>query len=287
MSTAPSILLQGAFLTADLLDRAAALAGATRIERVGARLARLGGMRALPGAAGRARIAALADAHRADAAFLSGTAAPAGYRLAVMDMDSTLITIECIDEIADMQGLRAEVSAITAAAMRGDIAYPESLRRRVALLRGLPVEALARVYAERLRITPGAETMLAAFRAAGMATLLVSGGFTYFTSRVVARLGIDDARANVLAVDAGRLTGEVDGPIVDGPAKREALLDTCDRLGIRPDQAVAIGDGANDLPMMAAAGVSIAYRAKPVVRAHATHAINHNGLDAVPPLLGA
>jgi phosphoserine phosphatase len=289
MTTSPSgpaIILQGR-LTSDLIDAVATLAGSPETQREGHAVVRLSGMPALPLPAGRERIATLADAARVDCAFIAAPRPLSDFRLAVMDMDSTLITIECIDEIADMQGIKPAVAAITEAAMRGEIEYPESLRRRVALLAGLPVEALQRVYDERLRLSPGVATMLAAFRSAGLATLLVSGGFTFFTARLAKRLAIDDARSNTLGVADGRLTGSVIGAIVDGAAKRAALLETCARLGARPDQTIAIGDGANDLPMMGAAGASIAYHAKPVVRAQATHAINYNGLDAVPPLFFA
>jgi phosphoserine phosphatase len=278
-----AIVLQGD-APAALLAGIRAACGATSVEPAGERVVRLCGMHELPDAAGRARITALAEAARVDCAFIAAPRPLTDYRLAVMDMDSTLITIECIDEIADMQGIKPAVAAITEAAMRGEIDFAQALRCRVALLKGLPVAALQRVYEERLRPSPGAESMLAAFRAAGLATLLVSGGFTFFTSRLAERLALDDARANVLGVENGVLTGAVIGAIVDGEAKRRALLDTCERLGARPDQAIAIGDGANDLPMMRAAGVSVAYRAKPLVRAQATYAINHNGLDAVPAL---
>jgi phosphoserine phosphatase len=278
-----TIVLQG-MVTAELLADAKAACGAATVVRVSDRIVRLGDMPALPDAAPREHIASLADAAQVDCAFIANPRPLTDFRLAVMDMDSTLITIECIDEIADMQGIKPAVAAITEAAMRGEIDFPQALRRRVGLLKGLPVEALQRVYDERLRPTPGVEAMLAAFRSAGLATLVVSGGFTFFTSRLAERLALDDARANVLGVENGVLTGSVIGAIVDGEAKRRALLDTCERLGARPDQAIAIGDGANDLPMMRAAGISIAYRAKPVVRAQATYAINHHGLDAVSPL---
>jgi phosphoserine phosphatase len=208
----------------------------------------------------------------------------ADFRLAAFDMDSTLITIECVDEIAAMAGRKAEVAAITEAAMRGEIAdYKESLRRRVALLKGVPQEALQQVHDERLRFSPGAESLVAACKAAGLKTLLVSGGFTFFTDRVRDRLGIDFTRSNVLEVEAGVLTGRlVDQPwgdICDGDAKRAMLLETCAGLGIDPSQSFAVGDGANDLPMMAAAGLSVAYHAKPKVREAAMVAIDEGGLD--------
>jgi phosphoserine phosphatase len=202
-------------------------------------------------------------------------------RLVAMDMDSTLITIECIDEIADLQGLKPQVAAITERAMRGEIDFPESLRRRVALLEGLPVEALARVYDERLALSPGAERMLAGFRAVGARTLLVSGGFTFFTDRLRDRLGLDYTASNVLGVRDGRLTGRVEGDVFDASAKAATLREHAASLRGTDGLVVAIGDGANDLPMLRAADVSIAYHAKPVVRTAATHAIDHCGLDAV------
>jgi phosphoserine phosphatase len=208
----------------------------------------------------------------------------ADFRLAAFDMDSTLISIECVDELADVVGRKAEVAAITEAAMRGEIAdYKESLRRRVALLRGMPEAALQTVYDERLRLNPGVERFVGACRAAGLHTLLVSGGFTFFAERVQALLSIDEIRANVLAVEGGRLTGRmVDQPwgdICDGAEKRRALLQACARLGIDPRRAIAVGDGANDLPMMGAAGLSIAFHAKPAVRAQAAISITEGGLD--------
>ena len=208
----------------------------------------------------------------------------ADFRLAAFDMDSTLITIECVDEIAAVAGRGAEVAAITEAAMRGEIAdYKESLRRRVALLKGVPVEALQRVFDERLRYTEGAETLLAACRSAGLRTLLVSGGFTFFSDRVRDHLRIDYARSNVLGMEGGVLTGKmVDQPwgdICDGEEKKKTLLETCAALGIEASQSIAVGDGANDLPMMSVAGLSVAFHAKPKVKAAAMVAIDEGGLD--------
>ena len=281
MTETLQVILQGRWLGAPLLDRAAALCGATIQRRPQPGVACLEGFDAPPPVRVRERLQAAAEAARVDVAFVAGKPRLADFGLAVMDMDSTLITIECIDEIADLQGLKPEVSAITAAAMRGEIDYPESLRRRVALLRGLPVESLERVYEERLRLSPGAESLLAGFRAAGLSTLLVSGGFTFFTERLKTRLGLDRARANTLGIADGRLTGTVEGEIVDAGVKRDELLATARTLGVDAQRCIAIGDGANDLAMMGAAGLSVAYRAKPVVRARATHAISHNGLDAI------
>lgn len=212
------------------------------------------------------------------------------YQLIAFDMDSTLINIECVDEIADAVGRKAEVAAITEAAMRGEIAdFKESLRRRVALLRGVTVADMARVYEERLRVNPGAAELIAACKAAGMKVLLVSGGFTYFTDRVRDLLAIDYTRSNVLEVREGVLTGRmIDQPwgdICDGAEKRRMLLQTCAQLGISPQQAIAMGDGANDLPMMGEAGLSVAYHAKPKVREQAMVAINHGGLDRLLEIL--
>jgi phosphoserine phosphatase len=200
-------------------------------------------------------------------------------------MDSTLITIECIDEIADMQGLKPQVSAITEAAMRGELDFSESLKRRVALLEGLPVEALERVYEERLQLSMGAQAMLDGVQAAGIKTLLVSGGFTFFTERLQARLKLDYAHANVLEAADGKLTGRVLGGIVDAGEKRRTVERVCAELGIAPQQAIVMGDGANDLQMMGIAGLSVAFRAKPVVRAQASVALNFSGLDGLLAIL--
>ena len=214
----------------------------------------------------------------------------AAFKLIAFDMDSTLINIECVDEIADAAGRKAEVAAITEAAMRGEIGdYKDSLRRRVALLAGVPVSAMQQVLDERLRLNPGAEALVRAVQAAGLKTLLVSGGFTFFTDPVRDRLKIDFTRSNVLGVEGGRLTGAlIDQPwgdICDGAEKRRMLLATCAELGIAPAQAIAVGDGANDLPMMAAADLSVAYHAKPAVREAAMVAINVGGLDRLLEVL--
>jgi phosphoserine phosphatase len=202
-------------------------------------------------------------------------------RLLAMDMDSTLITIECVDELADMLGIKAQVAAITASAMRGEIDFRESLTRRVALLVGLPLDALQSVYDERLRLSPGAERLLAGMQSIGARSLLVSGGFSFFTERLKARLGLDHTCSNTLEVVDGKLTGRLTGPIVDAEAKADCFKRLRATLTANGGLAVAIGDGANDLPMLEAADVSIAYHAKPVVRARSTYAIDHCGLDAV------
>jgi phosphoserine phosphatase len=207
-------------------------------------------------------------------------------------MDSTLINIECVDEIADAAGRKAEVSAITEAAMRGEIKdYKDSLRQRVALLKGVPESALHEVYEHRLRLNPGAQTLVQACQQAGLKTLLVSGGFTFFTDRVRDILRLDETRSNVLEVANGVLTGRmVDqawGDICDGDEKRRMLIQTCARWGFAPHQAIAMGDGANDLPMMGAAGLSVAYHAKPAVRAQAMVSIEEGGLDRLLEVLNA
>jgi phosphoserine phosphatase len=212
------------------------------------------------------------------------------FKLIAFDMDSTLINIECVDEIADAAGRKAEVAAITEAAMRGEITdYKDSLRRRVALLEGVSVASMDEVYRERLKLNPGAAELVHACKAAGLKTLLVSGGFTFFTDRIRDELGIDYTRSNVLETKDGKLTGKmVDQPwgdICDGDEKRKMLLETCALLGIQPVQAIAMGDGANDLPMMGVAGLSVAYHAKPKVRDQAMVAINSGGLNRLLELM--
>jgi phosphoserine phosphatase len=212
------------------------------------------------------------------------------FKLIAFDMDSTLINIECIDEIADAVGKKAEVAAITEATMRGEIRdFKESLTRRVALLQGVPVSALQEVYDQRLRLNPGAEQLVAACKAAGLKVLLVSGGFTFFANRVRDRLGIDFARSNQLEEADGHLTGRVVaqawGDICDGAEKRRTLLEVASLMGIAPQQCIAVGDGANDLPMMGEAGLSVAYHAKPKVREQAMVSIEDGGLDRLLELL--
>jgi phosphoserine phosphatase len=212
------------------------------------------------------------------------------FKLIAFDMDSTLINIECVDEIADAVGKKEEVAAITEAAMRGEIAdYKESLRRRVRLLEGVTVADMEQVYTQRLQLNPGAEKLVAACKAAGMKVLLVSGGFTFFTDRIRDRLGIDFTRSNGLEIRSGPNCGELTGRMVDQPwgdicdgaEKRKMFLETCAQLGISPKQAIAMGDGANDLPMMGEAGLSVAYHAKPKVREQAMVQVNEGGLDRV------
>ena len=219
--------------------------------------------------------------HQLDYGFVPSHLALKDFGLVVMDMDSTLINIECIDEIADMQGLKPQVAMITEAAMRGEIDFAESLRRRVALLKGLDESALLRVYEERLQPNLGAEVMLARLKVHGIKILLVSGGFVFFTERLKARLGLDEAHANVLEIIDGKLTGKVLGDIVDAQAKANYLVKLREKLGLKRAQVIAMGDGANDLKMMAQAGISIAYHAKPVVRVQASYALNFVGLNGL------
>ena len=231
----------------------------------------------------------MSSTEHAPGLFIRGFTPPlhlADFRLVAFDTDSTLTNIECVDEIAEAVGRKAEVAEITEAAMRGESAdYKDSLRRRVALLAGVPVAALEQVWADKLRLNPGVQSFVSDCQAAGLKTLLVSGGFTFFSERIRHQLGLDFARANSLGIANGRLTGTLFdrpwGDIVDGAEKRRVVLEVCELMGIDTAQAIAVGDGANDLPMFAAADVSIAYRAKPVVRAAATCALEVCGLDGV------
>lgn len=228
-----------------------------------------------------ADIAAFCYEHQLDYGFVRPDQKLSDFGLVVMDMDSTLISIECIDEIADMFHIKPQVAAITEAAMRGEIDFCESLRRRVALLAGLEESALQRVYDERLQLNRGAVTMLDKLKQNGVKIMLVSGGFVFFTDRLKQRLDLDYTRANTLEIVNGKLTGNLLGPILDAQGKADSLVCIRDELGLRPEQVIAMGDGANDLKMMAQAGVSIAYHAKPVVLAQASYALNFAGLDGL------
>jgi phosphoserine phosphatase len=206
---------------------------------------------------------------------------PREKRLLVADMDSTMIGQECIDELADYAGIKPQIAAITERAMRGELDFVAALRERVALLRGLPQGAVAQCLAERVRPNPGAATLVKTMRARGATTLLVSGGFTAFAEPVAAMLGFDRVEANVLGTDAGLLTGRVEGRIVDSAFKQGALLSARDQLGLAPGDTIAIGDGANDMAMVAAAGLGVAYRAKPALAEIADARLDHHGLDAL------
>ncbi|MFY9316192.1 MAG: phosphoserine phosphatase SerB [Burkholderiales bacterium] len=274
-TSAPILVLQSASASAADAAALADLCGASATEQVGEHAWRL------RGAQRRERVPAWCETRRLDHAWLPEGRRFADLELLAMDMDSTLITIECIDELGSFANRKEEISRITEQAMRGEIDYPESLRRRVALLAGLEEDALQEVYDEKLRLSPGAEQLIEHCKRHGVKLLLVSGGFTFFTGRLKERLGLDDTISNVLEIEGGRLTGRVLGGIVDAQAKAAKFRQMARRLGAAQAQTVAIGDGANDLKMMAEAGVSVAYRAKPVVRAQATHGLSFTGLDGV------
>ncbi|MBL8447320.1 MAG: phosphoserine phosphatase SerB [Zoogloeaceae bacterium] len=270
-----NLIVLGADIETPVLKTLAKVTGAQAIEQIN-----LGAFRIVD-ATPDGRVTTICHEAQIDFAYV-----PAGRRLTdfglfVTDMDSTLINIECIDEIAALHGLKAEVAAITEAAMRGELDFKGSLTRRVALLAGLEESALAQVYQQRLELNPGAERLIAGLKDAGIHTVLVSGGFTYFTDRLKDRLGFDEAWSNELEVTDGRLTGRVVGDIVDANAKACHLRQARQVLGLEAAQVMAIGDGANDIPMIAAAGFGIAYRPKPVLRAVADCCLDHSPLDGI------
>ena len=269
------LVLQGAGATRARAAELAPLVGARAPE------ARVSGAYLLKDATPFEGFGAWCGARSIDWGWLRRPLRLADMRLLAMDMDSTLITIECIDEIGAAAGRKAEIAQITARAMRGELEFTESLKRRVALLEGVPEEALEQVYRDKLRLSPGAERLLEACRAAGLKLMLVSGGFSFFTERLRARLGLDIVRSNALEIERGRLTGRLTGEIVNARVKAEAVRAAARALGARREQLIAIGDGANDMPMMDEAAVSVAYRAKPIVREFAAFALDHSGLDGV------
>ena len=269
------LIIQGPNVETNVLKQLAKLSDASAIAQTRPNVFRLADARP------HAEIEAVCTQARLDFAFVPENQTLKEIGLVVMDMDSTLITIECIDEIADMLQLKPQVAAITESAMRGELDFAQSLTQRVALLAGLEQSALERVYDERLQLSPGAERFLFTLQQHNIKTLLVSGGFTFFTDKLRPRLKLDYSAANVLEIVNGKLTGKVLGSIVDAQAKAEHLKRLRDQLGLKRAQVIAIGDGANDLKMLGEAGTSVAYRAKPVVRAQTTYAINYSGLDAV------
>ena len=270
-----NLVLQGAPLANDAIGEIVALTGASHVVTLGPCAWRL------TRAAEQPRVQPWCAQRGLDFAWVPEERRLAALRLVAMDMDSTLVTIESIDEMGDMLGIKDRIAAITAQAMRGEIDYAESLRRRVALLAGLEEAALEKICEQRMHLSPGAEALVRGCRERGIRTLLVSGGFNFFTAWLQQRLGIDEALSNVLDIERGRLTGRLLGAIVDGRAKAAKLREEMHRLGLRREQALAIGDGANDIPMMSEAGTSVAYRAKPAVREQATHALDFAPLDGV------
>ena len=270
-----NLVLQGAELAGDAISEIVALTGASHVVTLGPSAWRL------TRAAEQPQVQPWCAQRSLDFAWVPDERRLAELRLVAMDMDSTLVTIESIDEMGDMLGIKDRIAAITAQAMRGEIDYAESLRRRVALLAGLEEAALEKICEQRMHLSPGAEALVRGCRERGIRTLLVSGGFNFFTAWLQQRLGIDEALSNVLDIERGRLTGRLRGAIVDGRAKAAKLREEMHRLGLRREQALAIGDGANDIPMMSEAGTSVAYRAKPAVREQATHALDFAPLDGV------
>jgi phosphoserine phosphatase len=273
-----NLIIQGLEIANSDLRELAKLAGANHIERITGEAFRL------ENATRREHVAEYCADAELDFAFVEQTAQLSDFGLVAMDMDSTLLAIESIDEIADMHGMKPQVSEITQRTMRGEIVFAESLRQRTALLQGLHQDALQQVYDERVRLSPGAEKMLQRMKSAGLRTMVISGGFTFFTDRIKTKLNLDYSAANNLEITDGKLTGKVMGEIIGASGKAEVLKSVREKLGLRREQVIAIGDGANDLKMMEEAGVSIAYHAKPIVQEKATYAINHVGLDGVANL---
>ena len=270
-----NLIIQGTEIQNRDLRHLAKLAGASHIEQITHEAFRLCETQA------RGGVAEYCEKAKLDFAFVPENLKLADFGLMAMDMDSTLITIECIDELADIRGIKAEVSQITASSVRGEIEFTDSVHRRVALLTGLNESALQRVYDERLQLSHGAEKMLAKLKAAGVKTLLITSGFTFFAERLKKRLNLDYTYSNTLEIVNGKLSGKLAEKIIDADAKAVKVEEIRKQLGLKKEQVIALGDGANDLKMMAQAGVSIAYHAQPIVRRQTTYMINHIGLEGV------
>ena len=273
------LILQGLEVQPEIAKKIADLVAAQSITKLSAKVWRCDGVST--SATVLSEVATLCLQSGLDYSFMQEDKKLSDFKLLVMDMDSTLITIECIDEIADMHGLKNEVAAITESAMRGELDFRESLTQRVALLKGLEATALQQVFDERLLLSLGAKELLTGAQAAGLRTVLVSGGFTFFTDRLRQQLTFDLARANELEIKDDKLTGRVIGPIIDASEKRHTVEMQAQALGVPTTAAIVMGDGANDLEMMSVAGLSVAFRAKPIVRAQADVALNFVGLDGV------
>ncbi len=273
------LILQGLTVQPEIVKKIADLVSAQSITTLSKKVVRCDDVST--SATVLSEVATLCLQSGLDYSFMQEDKKLSDFKLLVMDMDSTLITIECIDEIADIHGLKNEVAAITEAAMRGELDFRESLTQRVALLKGLEASALQQVFDERLLLSLGANELLAGAQAAGLKTVLVSGGFTFFTDRLRQQLTFDLARANELEIKDDKLTGRVIGPIIDASEKRHTVEIQAQALGVPTSAAIVMGDGANDLEMMSVAGLSVAFRAKPIVRAQADVALNFVGLDGV------
>lgn len=270
-----NLILQGRALPHAELKRVVQMVSGGGVTALGTAAVRISGAEETP------LVATYCEENELDFAWVPDARRLADLRLIAMDMDSTLVAIESIDEMGGLLGIKDRIAAVTARAMRGELDYKESLRQRVALLEGLEESALERICEERMQLSPGAQALISRCHELGVRTLLVSGGFSFFTGWLKDRLGLDAVYSNHLEISGGRLTGRVLGDIVDGEGKAARLVQEIASMGITASQAVAVGDGANDIPMMGIAGVSVAYRAKTVVKDKATHALDHCGLDGV------